>query len=318
MTSGFYEQLGVDSEASAGQLRAAYGRAVARLVRRRKAILEQGGDVASIDHARQQLDEAWTVLSDPVRRRRYDAMLRSSLLSAGGRLAERPGVRGAEAAEALWDEAADALIHPAAAVALKLLRLTTRLDRLGRVPVGPSTSEADPPTLVPHDDDLTSPRAPTARLHPEADRVGHGATPRISTLRVVDGSPEAPPVLLMHPPDRAPAHEARPEPGGAGREPALRSVVPAAPAAVDPVHLVDQHGYSGALLARAREARGLSLQDVADATRISVRYLEAIEADRFTDLPSATFVKGYVRELARLLGLDPEAVVAGYVRRIGG
>lgn len=315
MTSGFYEQLGVDPEASAGQLRAAYGRAVARLVRRRKAIVEQGGDVASIDLTRQQLDEAWAVLSDPARRRRYDAMLRSSLLASGGAVAERPAARGASAADALWEEAADALIHPAAAVALKLLRVTTNLDRLGRVPVGPSSSEADPPTLVPHDDDLTSPRAAPAQLGPDAAHLrpegavvalpGRGQpapASRAASLRVVEGSPEAPSVLLLHTPDR-PVTRAEPRP---------------APAAVDPAGLVDAHGYTGALLARAREARGMSLQDVADATRISVRYLEAIEADRFADLPSATFVKGYVRELARLLGLDPEAVVAGYVRRIGG
>lgn len=314
MTSGFYEQLGVDAEASAGRLRAAYGRAVARLVRRRKAILEQGGDVASIDQARRQLDEAWTVLSDPVRRRRYDAMLRSSLLASSGTVAERPSARGASAADALWREASEALVHPAAAVAVKLLRVTTHLERLGQVAVGPSASEADPPTLVPHDDDLTTPRAPTAQLRPEGAVVTlPGRAPsaaRTASLRVVEGSPEAPSVLLLHTPDR-PAARARP----AGDGPAAEAP-PQAPA--DPARLVDEHGYTGALLARAREARGLSLQDVADATRISVRYLDALEADRFADLPSITFVKGYVRELARLLGLDAEAVVAGYVRRIGG
>lgn len=309
MTSGFYEQLGVEVDASAGRLRAAYGRAVAKLVRRRKAIVEQGGDVASIDEARRQLDEAWAVLSDPVRRRRYDAMLRSSLLAASGSVAGRPSARGASAADALWSEASDALVHPAAAVAIKLLRVTTNLERLGHVAVGPSASEADPPTLVPHDDDLTAPRAPTAQLRPEGAVVAlpgrAQAAPRTASLRVVEGSPEAPSVLLLHTPDR----------------PAARSLGAAEAAAlepVDPVRLVDEHGYTGALLARAREARGLTLQDVADATRISVRYLEALEADRFADLPSIPFVKGYVRELARLLGLDAEAVVAGYVRRIGG
>ena len=44
--TGFYQQLGVESGASTGQVRAAYGRAVAALVSQRKAVLESGGDLA--------------------------------------------------------------------------------------------------------------------------------------------------------------------------------------------------------------------------------------------------------------------------------
>ena len=87
--SGFYEQLGVDAQASAGQIRAAYGQSVAKLVRRRKALVEQGGDTASLDLARAQLDEAWAVLSDPVRRRRA----RDRALHRDHRLVRRSGRR---------------------------------------------------------------------------------------------------------------------------------------------------------------------------------------------------------------------------------
>jgi cytoskeleton protein RodZ len=76
------------------------------------------------------------------------------------------------------------------------------------------------------------------------------------------------------------------------------------------------HGYSGGLLRAVREAKGITLQEVADSTRISVRYLEAIEGDAHDRLPSATFVKGYVREVSRLLKLDEESVVTGYMRRL--
>jgi cytoskeleton protein RodZ len=55
---------------------------------------------------------------------------------------------------------------------------------------------------------------------------------------------------------------------------------------------------------------------MSDTTRISVRYLEAIEADQFDELPSSTFVRGYVREMARLLDLDEGATVTGYMRRL--
>ena len=40
--------------------------------------------------------------------------------------------------------------------------------------------------------------------------------------------------------------------------------------------------------------------------------------DQFDALPSATFVRGYVREMARLLGLHEEQVVTGYMRRFSG
>jgi cytoskeleton protein RodZ len=82
--------------------------------------------------------------------------------------------------------------------------------------------------------------------------------------------------------------------------------------------LVQQHGYTGALLLAAREARAMSRAEVAEITKISLRYLEAIEQDAYDRLPSATFVRGYVRELARLYRLEEESVVAGYLRRLSG
>jgi len=61
----------------------------------------------------------------------------------------------------------------------------------------------------------------------------------------------------------------------------------------------------GAVLARAREAAGLTQADVAGQMRISLRQLEAIEADRYDQLPGPVFVRGFVRNYARLLDLDP-------------
>jgi len=82
--------------------------------------------------------------------------------------------------------------------------------------------------------------------------------------------------------------------------------------------MVREHGFSGALLSTVRDARGLSLQEMSDSSRISVRYLQAVEDDDFERLPSATFVRGYVREMARLLELDEDRVVEGYMRRFSG
>ena len=66
----------------------------------------------------------------------------------------------------------------------------------------------------------------------------------------------------------------------------------------------------GAQLARARQAAGKSLADIARATRVSERQLAAIEAGDFAALPSRAYAIGFSRTYAKMVGLDPNAVVA--------
>jgi cytoskeleton protein RodZ len=69
----------------------------------------------------------------------------------------------------------------------------------------------------------------------------------------------------------------------------------------------------GTWLRRQREAREISLRDVAERTKISMRYLEAMEEDRFDLLPAPVFAKGFLREYARYVGLSPDEVVNHYL-----
>jgi cytoskeletal protein RodZ len=69
----------------------------------------------------------------------------------------------------------------------------------------------------------------------------------------------------------------------------------------------------GGWLRRQREMREISLRDIADRTKISMRYLEAMEADRFDLLPAPIFAKGFLREYARYVGLSPDDVVNHYL-----
>lgn len=62
----------------------------------------------------------------------------------------------------------------------------------------------------------------------------------------------------------------------------------------------------GNQLQQAREARGLSLEQVHKATRIKLAYLEAIEAGRFDDLPGTVQARGFVRSYANYLSLDAD------------
>ncbi|MPZ42040.1 MAG: DUF4115 domain-containing protein [Betaproteobacteria bacterium] len=74
----------------------------------------------------------------------------------------------------------------------------------------------------------------------------------------------------------------------------------------------------GAALATAREASGLSIAQVAEQMRISPRQVEAIEADRYGELPGTVFVRGFVRNYARLLKLDPVPLLHALEPALGG
>lgn len=69
----------------------------------------------------------------------------------------------------------------------------------------------------------------------------------------------------------------------------------------------------GAWLRRQREIREIPLREIADVTKISMRYLEALESDRFDLLPAPVFAKGFLREYSRYVGLDPDEVVNCYL-----
>ena len=66
----------------------------------------------------------------------------------------------------------------------------------------------------------------------------------------------------------------------------------------------------GDLLQRARTKAGYSLQEMVELTHIKLEYLQALEENRFEELPAATFVKAYIRNYARLLNLDIKPLLA--------
>jgi curved DNA-binding protein CbpA len=94
-------------------------------------------------------------------------------------------------------------------------------------------------------------------------------------------------------------------------EPSLPSYArPAAAAAELPAVL------SGPALRQIREARGLSLRHVSAVTKIGVRFLEYIEEERFDFLPPPVYLRGFLQEYARLVGLEPRALADAYMRRL--
>lgn len=71
----------------------------------------------------------------------------------------------------------------------------------------------------------------------------------------------------------------------------------------------------GRTLAAAREQQALSIADVARQLRLGARQVEALEADDYVSLPGNTFVRGFIRNYARLLQLDPELLLQSFQQR---
>lgn len=71
-------------------------------------------------------------------------------------------------------------------------------------------------------------------------------------------------------------------------------------------------GAFGERLKREREMRGVGLEEISAATRISTRFLAALENERWHELPGGVFNRGFIRAVARFLGLDEEAMIAEY------
>lgn len=66
----------------------------------------------------------------------------------------------------------------------------------------------------------------------------------------------------------------------------------------------------GAILRAEREARGLSVEEIAERVKFSVRQIEALEHDDAEHLPQGTFLRGFVRSYARVLGMDESRLLA--------
>jgi cytoskeletal protein RodZ len=72
----------------------------------------------------------------------------------------------------------------------------------------------------------------------------------------------------------------------------------------------------GEKLRLAREARGIALRDISDQTRISMRYLEAIELDDYRRLPGGIFNRSFIRAYAKFIGYDENQAIEDYSRTL--
>jgi hypothetical protein len=126
--------------------------------------------------------------------------------------------------------------------------------------------------------------------------------------------------------DVRPAHQpAQPRPSAFHPSESAPSA-PVAPSSVETLphkalaeiekEITEQTEWSGAFIRRVREARGVSLEEVMQATKITKAYVLAIEEENYAKLPAAVFIRGFVGQLARLLKLPHQQVSASYMVRL--
>ena len=68
----------------------------------------------------------------------------------------------------------------------------------------------------------------------------------------------------------------------------------------------------GSYLKHERELRGVPLEEISGATKIHIRFLKALEANSFDELPGEVFIKGYIRSYAKIIGSDVEEMLNIY------
>jgi flagellar biosynthesis protein FlhG len=129
-----------------------------------------------------------------------------------------------------------------------------------------------------------------------------------------------------------PVAEARPARAAAAVTPAMeiRAAVPKPPAAVKPPAVTqkpENHAaveeflrsvsvFDGATLKKLRQIHGISLDEMAERTKIRRAYLEYLEDERFQFLPAAVYIKGFVSIVASTLGLPAQRVADEYMSRV--
>ena len=79
-----------------------------------------------------------------------------------------------------------------------------------------------------------------------------------------------------------------------------------------------QHRYQPSLgLSKLRQKQGVTLEHIADKTKISIRFLRAIEAEEFEKLPGGLFSTSYIRQYAAAIGLDEDQLLTQYKDKTG-
>ncbi|MFC2075281.1 helix-turn-helix domain-containing protein [Bdellovibrionota bacterium] len=80
--------------------------------------------------------------------------------------------------------------------------------------------------------------------------------------------------------------------------------------------IAEQDEYSGKFLREIREYRKIDLEEVSNSTKIALHFLKALEEEAFSEFTAPVYIRGFLAQYARFLGLDPIRVCQSYLGRL--
>jgi hypothetical protein len=297
-SDSLYAILEVGPSASFEEIQHAYERIMSYLAVDSMAMYSLGVDPAEIAEQRARVEEAFRVLGDPQLRAAYDS-------SRQRNDADRPAM-----ASTSRDD--DGPGRPLAHVDEEFAQ---RFEESYPEDYQDEYDDDLPPGMVPPipaplPEQAAAASAPlpeqggsVTELAVGFSNLGDGPTkpvPGVPAIARVD----TPPPMDLPPPKILPV--GAPERLGPGR----RRLKPRGDLPV----FSDDTEIGGGVLKRLRESCDASLEEVAAITKINKRYLRAIEENEYEVLPALVYVRGFVHEYARVLGLDPKTVARGYLK----
>ena len=310
LEQNFYELLEVPRDATLAEIDRAYDRARAYYGPGSVAVYALATP-DELKRVQDRIDEAYLVLGDEAARVEYDARigppgpderpLRSEVRRPPSEPAAEPPklalvpepppvVPAAEPPAAAAEVKPEPKAKPAAVIASEP---QAKSEPAVEPAAPPAEAKVEPP-----------PTEPVAKA-PESEAKPSEAEAKPEVRPAASEGPIPPPHMASPEPapKAAPVRRERPAEPGSARLPRPEL----APDAV----------VSGELLRELREAQGLSLQEIADRTKIGRPHLENIEADRFGSLPAHVYLRGFLMALARELRLDPLRVAKSYLEQMG-
>jgi len=72
----------------------------------------------------------------------------------------------------------------------------------------------------------------------------------------------------------------------------------------------------GAYLRKMRARRGMTLEELCERTKVKMEYIEALENENFSVLPSEVYVRGFIKAIAQSLNIPPEPALSSYMRAL--
>lgn len=339
-----YEVLEISVGASPAEVRNAYER-LSHLYSDDQIVLYGLIDPARATALRNRLQEALEVLSDDQRREAYDLKIglppRIVLAPVAVPRPSRPTQPAAASAGTGWGTFA--WVTPAAPAQPPRQPASYTYAVPALKPVE-AAAIPPPPEVAPEPKQLVLDVAsgvpgwglrPVAEPAPPPEPVAPPSAPEPPALSAPASVPEPavlpqPPPVVPEPPPLAVA-AVEPEKAAAPvEEPPIPTLADDAQVAIIPARATPSREFrveqrlrpyeipegveiNGDLLKQVRLAKGLSLVQVAERTRIGVKHLENVEGDRYDALPAAVYLRGILMNLARELGLDGLRVSRSYL-----